>query len=124
MSAAVAVLLPPGSPAAAPPTAAWTKTWAERELRLHFDATTVACLPLGAAARSNGANAFKDFVCGLVLADGSRLTIHLKPLTRTTWTTLSLKRLGPPPQNEKNGGGQGGPPAAAETHGQGKGKNA
>src|SRR5689334_9954868 len=101
-SAALVGLLAPGSPAAAQSTIAWTKTWAERELRLHFDATTVACLPLGSATRANGSSAFKEFVCGLVLADGSRLTIHLKPLTRTTWKTLSLTRLGPTPEKKKN----------------------
>jgi uncharacterized membrane protein YgcG len=135
VSAAVVVLLPPGSPAAARPAVTWTKTWAEHQLRLSFDATTVACLPLGSATRTNGASSFKEFVCGLVLADGTRVTIHLKPKTRTTWTTLNMKRL-PPSQGQTNGGGGNGngggsgngdggapPPGQDNTHGQGKGKN-
>src|SRR5262249_45712167 len=89
------------------PTVSWTKTWAENRLRLHYDATTVACLPLGAATRTGGTSSFKEFVCGLVLADGSRLTIYLKPRSRTAWTTVSLKRLGPGPRQRKNGAGVG-----------------
>lgn len=139
--AAAVVLLPSVSRAAAPATVAWTKAWAERQLRLHFDATTVACLPLGTATRANGSSAFKNFVCGLVLADGTRLTIHLKPRTRTAWTTVSMNRLGPspktkngggggpPPKDNGNGGpppkdaGQAAPPAPDDGHGQGKGKS-
>src|SRR5262249_21997465 len=106
-SAAVAMLLPPGSHAAARPSVTWTKPWAEHQLRLYFEATTVACLPLGSSMRANGSSSFKEFVCGLVLADGSRLTIHLRPKTRTTWTTVSMKRLEPSP-DEKSGGANGG----------------
>jgi uncharacterized membrane protein YgcG len=137
-SAAVVVLLPLGSPAAARPAVAWTKTWAEHQLRVYFDATTVACLPLGSATRTSGGSSFKDFVCGLVLTDGTRVTIHLKPKTRTTWTTVSMKRLPPTPVQQKDGGGNGSggngngganasgggsPPGQDNTHGQGKGKN-
>jgi len=136
-SAAVVVLLPPGSPAAARPAVTWTRAWAEHRLRLYFDATTVACLPLGSGTRTSGASSFKDFVCGLVLADGTRVTIHLKPRTRTTWTTVSMKRVPPSPEQEKGAGGNGGggngngaanagggaPPGQDTTHGQGKGKN-
>ena len=140
--AAAVVLLPSVARAAAPATVAWTKAWAERQLRINFDATTVACLPLGTATRANGSSAFKNFVCVLVLADGTRLTIHLKPRTRTAWTTVSMNRLGPSPKT-KNGGGGGGPPPPGngngapppkdnaqaapplqdDGHGQGKGKN-
>jgi hypothetical protein len=132
VSAAAVVLLPPASGAAAGPTVSWTKTWAEDRLRLHFDATTVACLPLGAARRASGTSSFREFVCGLVLADGSRLTIHLKPRSRTAWTTVSLKRLGPSPGKKKTGEGGGGgsgdaagggPPAHDTLHGNGNGKN-
>ena len=116
-SAAAMLLVPSVSRAqpraAAPSSAGWTKAWAERQLRIHFDATTVACLPLGGATRAAGASTFKEFVCGLVLVDGTRLTLHLKPRTRTAWTTVSLKRLGPSPE-KKNGGGGGGPPAPAQ----------
>jgi len=135
-SAAVVVLLPFGSPAAARPAVTWTKAWAEHQLRLSFGATTVACLPLGSATRTNGASSFKEFVCGLVLADGTRVTIHLKPKTRTTYTTLNMKRLPPSPGQTSGGGngnggngagsgnGNGGaPPGQDNTHGQGKGKN-
>ena len=133
-SAAVAVLLPPGSPAAARPPVTWTKAWAERQLGLYYDATTVACLPLGSAPHTSGPGSFKEFVCGLVLADGTRVTIHLKPKTRTAWTTLNMKRF-PPGQAKTNGGGNGNgsgsgnadsgapPPGQDNTHGQGKGKN-
>jgi uncharacterized membrane protein YgcG len=139
VSAAAVVLLPPASGAAARPFVGWTKTWAEDRLRLHFDATTVACLPLGAATRANGTSSFKEFVCGLVLADGARLTIHLRPRSRTTWTTVSMKVLGPNPGKKKNvgrgsggGGGNagggganagGGPPVHDTVHGHGNGKN-
>src|SRR5262249_62168288 len=85
-SAAVAVLLPPGSPAAARPAVTWTKPWAEHQLRLYFEATTVACLPLGSSPRGNGSSSFKEFVCGLVLAHRSPPTIHLNPKTRPTRT--------------------------------------
>jgi len=133
-SAAVAVLLPPGSPAAARPAVTWTKAWAEHQLRLYFDATTVACLPLGSATRTSGSSSFKEFVCGLVLADGTRVTIHLKPKTRTGWTTVNIKRLPPSPDQKQGGGGNGrgggngngagGPPPGQDTaHGQGKGKD-
>jgi hypothetical protein len=120
--AAAVMLSSPGARAAAPPPVAWTKTWAERQLRLHFDATTVACLPLGSATHANGSNSFKEFVCGLVLADGTRLSIHLKPRSRTTWTTLSMKRLGPSPETKHGGGG--GSPAPDAAHGQGNEQNA
>jgi hypothetical protein len=132
VSAAAVMLLPPASGAAARPTVGWTKTWAEDRLRLHYDATTVACLPLGAAKRANGTSSFKEFVCGLVLADGSRLTIHLRPRSRTAWTTVSLKLLGPSPDKKKSreggGGGSGdaaggGQPAQDTVHGHGTGKN-
>ena len=128
--AAAVVLFPLGSQAAAPSAVAWTKTWAERQLRIHFEATTVACLPLGSATRTNGPSAFKDFVCGLVLADGTRLTIHLRPRTRTAWSTVSVKRLPPKPTPDGKGGGNDGggtPPGQTvpdDGHGQGKGKNA
>jgi hypothetical protein len=136
VSAAAVVLLPAAAGAAARPTVGWTKTWAEDRLRLRFDATTVACLPLGAATRANGTSSFKEFVCGLVLADGARLTIHLRPTSRTTWTTVSLKRLAPTPDKKKNtddgGGARGGggaakvaaagPPVQDTVHGNGKGK--
>jgi hypothetical protein len=121
---AAVALFPSGSRAASPASVAWTRTWTERQLRLHFDATTVACLPLGAAARANGSSAYREFVCGLVLADGTRLTIHLKPRTRTAWTTVSMKRLGPIPDKKGSGGGP--PPGQAaqdDGHGQGKGRN-
>ena len=132
------MLLPFGSPAAARPAVTWTKAWAEHQLRLYFDATTVACLPLGSTSRTSGASSFKEFVCGLVLADGTRVTIHLKPKTRTTWTTVSMKRLPPGPEQQKGGGGNAGggsgndgsnananssPPGQDSTHGQGKGAN-
>jgi hypothetical protein len=131
-SAAVVVLLPFGSPAAARPAVTWSKAWAEHQLRVYFDATTVACLPLGSATRTSGSSSFKEFVCGLVLADGTRVTIHLKPKTRTTWTTLSMKRLPPSPEQKKGGGGNGNgaattgggsPPGQDNAHGQGNGKN-
>jgi hypothetical protein len=85
-----------GTGGAAPGTRqmAWTKAWAEHELRLRFDATTVACLPLGPAVVVNGARQFKEFVCGLVLVDGSRYSIRLHPVTRTAWSIESMKRLG------------------------------
>jgi hypothetical protein len=51
------------------------------------------------------------------------VTIHLKPRSRTAWTTLSMKRLGPSPER-KNGGGGGGAPAQDAAHGQGRAKNA
>jgi hypothetical protein len=113
-----AALQPAPARAAAPATAAWTKTWAEQQLRSHYDATTVACLPLGAARRANGSTTFSEFVCGLVLADGTRLSIHLKPRSRTAWTTVSLKRLGPSKVKQsgaqENGKGQGN--ASAQGH--------
>jgi hypothetical protein len=123
--AAAVALFPSGSRAAAPPSVAWTKTWAERQLRLHFDATTVACLPLGTATHANGSSSFKEFVCGLVLPDGTRMTIHLRPRSRTAWTTVSVKRL--PPSPVKKGSGAGAPPGQTvqdDQHGHGKGKNA
>jgi hypothetical protein len=91
------MLLCPASPGAAAPGTrqiAWTKAWAEHELRLHFDATTVACLPLGRAVVVNGTRQYKEFVCGLVLVDGSRYSIRLHPVSRTAWTIESMKRLG------------------------------
>jgi hypothetical protein len=124
--AAAVMLFPSGSRAAAPASVAWTKTWAERQLRIHFDATTVACLPLGTATHAKGSSAFKEFVCGLVLSDGTRVTIHLRPRTRTAWTTVSMKRLPPSPDKKGRGGG-GAPPGQTvqdDQHAQGKGKNA
>src|SRR5262249_57523850 len=82
-SAAVAVLLPPGSPAAARPAVTWTKAWAEHRLRLYFDATTVACLPLGAATRTSGSSSFKEFVCSLILPDRTPGTVPPHPHTPT-----------------------------------------
>jgi hypothetical protein len=127
--AAAALQPAPAAHAVAPASAAWTKTWAEQQLRSHFEATTVACLPLGAATRANGSNAFREFVCGLVLADGSRVSIHLKPRSRTAWTTVSLKRLGPgkgkqsgqPPANA-DGQGSGQSSGKSDSSGQGQGK--
>jgi len=118
--AAAVVLLPSVSSAAAPPSVAWTKAWAERQLRIHFDATTVACLPLGTATRANRSSTFKEFVCGLVLGDGTRLTIRIEPRTRTAWTTVGMKRLGPSPKPKADGGGVT-PPAQDNGHGQDSG---
>jgi hypothetical protein len=88
-----------GPAAAAPGTrqTAWTKTWAERELQLHFDATTVVCLPLGRAVVVDGSRQYTQFVCGVVLVDGTRYSIRLHPISRTTWTIEGMNRLGGSP---------------------------
>jgi hypothetical protein len=102
------LLFPAGADGAAPGTrrSAWTTAWANHELQLHFDATIVACLPLGRAVVVDGARKFREFVCGLVLADGSRYSIRLQPVSRTTWTVESMKRLGSRPAAD---GGLGSP---------------
>ena len=90
---AAAVLFCPASSAAASGPA-WSKAWAERVLRVHFDAAAVVCLPLGPATRQGGANAFREFVCSVLGQDGSHTTVHLRPRSRTTWTTLGGKPVG------------------------------
>ena len=92
--AAAAALCFVGSSAAAPVGSAWSKAWAEHQLRKHFHADSVVCLPLGPAVPQNGSRAFKEFVCVLVISDGSRYTIHLKPRSRSAWTTLSIEHGG------------------------------
>jgi hypothetical protein len=91
VAAAVLVWAASSAAAAGP---AWTKAWAERLLQEHFDAVAVVCLPLGPATRQGGANAFREFVCSVVEQDGSHTTVHLKPRSRTTWTTLGAKAKG------------------------------
>ena len=74
---------------------AWSKAWAEQQLRKHFDADSAVCLPIGRATRRKHEPAtFKEFVCVLVTRDGTRYTIHLRPRSRTAWTTLSSERRG------------------------------
>jgi len=84
-------------PAAGARGEAWPKAWAEQLVRKSFAAVTAVCLPLGPAIREDGANAFREFVCSLVTADGSRYTIRLRPRTHTTWKTVSLNRDRPAP---------------------------
>ena len=79
-------------PAAGARRPAWPKAWAEQLVQRSFAAVTAVCLPLGPAIREDGKNAFREFVCSLVTADGTRYTIRLRPLTHTTWTTSSLER--------------------------------
>jgi hypothetical protein len=74
---------------------AWTKAWAEHEVRQHFGAVTATCLPLGGAAGS-GRREFRDFICAFTKSDGTRFTIHLKPRTRTGWVLVSMTQLGGP----------------------------
>ena len=98
-------------PAVGAPRPAWPKSWAEQLLRKSYAAVTAVCLPLGPAIRQDGVNAFREFVCTLVTADGTRYTIRLQPRTHTTWRTISLKRNPPAPA----GGGK--PPKAHPGHG-------
>jgi Flp pilus assembly protein TadG len=122
-AAAAALLIAQGSTADAS-GAAWTKAWAEHEVREHFGAVTAVCLPLGKASHDHGSKTFAQFVCAFATGDGTRYTIRLKPRTRTTWTTLSFKKAGKPAP--KTGGGhsgsgttggktRGGPDADAQT---------
>ena len=94
-----------------PPGPAWTLAWAELQVRSQFEATSVACVPFGRAVKVNGTSAFREFLCGLVLTDGTRVTIRLKPRSRTAWKTLSQDRVDPSP--DKPGGAD---------HGAGKGQ--
>jgi len=90
-----AALAGPVLPAAGAPRSAWTKAWTEERVRRSYAAVTAVCLPLGPAIREDGANTFREFVCTLATADGTRYTIRLQPRTHTTWKTISLKRSGP-----------------------------
>ena len=112
-AAVAAALLFVVGPAAAAAPPAWTKAWSEQQLREHFAAVRAVCLPLGPATRQNGANAFKEFVCELVLRDGSHYTIHLKPRTRTTWTTVG----GVKSHGGGGGSARGGDTTNSGTHG-------
>lgn|SRR5690349_18070319 len=97
-AAAVGALAPAAVlPAAGAPRPAWPKAWAEQLLRKSYAAVTAVCLPIGPAIRQDGANAFREFVCTLVTADGTRYTIRLQPRTETTWKTISVKRSRPAP---------------------------
>jgi len=81
---------------------AWSKAWAEQLLRKSFAAVSAVCLPLGPAVRQKGENAFREFVCVVVTADGSRYTVHLKPRSHTAWTTIGItNRDGPAPERGK-----------------------
>jgi hypothetical protein len=92
VAGAAALALAAVLPAAGARRPAWPKAWAEQLVQRSFAAVTAVCLPLGPAIREHGENAFREFVCSLVTADGTLYTIRLRPLTHTTWRTISLKR--------------------------------
>jgi hypothetical protein len=97
-------------PAAADAGAAWSKDWAEHQLRKHFRAGAAVCLPIGKASKQDGSSVFHEFVCVVVMRDGTRFSIHLKPRSRVAWTTVGIERddAGAPPDTQPpNGHGQG-----------------
>jgi hypothetical protein len=89
-AAAAAALALTASQAAAEAGPAWSKVWAEQRLRTHFDADSAVCLPIGRAVRGHAPASFKEFLCVVVMRDGMRYTIRLKPRNPTAWTTLSI----------------------------------
>jgi hypothetical protein len=93
--AGATVLALTGSQAAGDAGPAWSKDWAEQQLRKHFGADNAVCLPIGRSTRTHGSAAFEEFVCVLVTRDGTRYTIHLKPRSRVAWSTLSITREHP-----------------------------
>jgi hypothetical protein len=97
---------------------AWTKSWAEAQLRRQLRAVTALCVPRGPARRSGGVLTYGEFVCGYALRDGSQYAIDLVPRTRTTWRTITVQQTQPassapgpgagrPPQNGSGPGDQG-----------------
>jgi hypothetical protein len=91
-AAGAAALFLTAHPAAGVPRPAWSKAWAEHELRKHYDAVSAVCLPLGPATREKRSDAFKEFVCVVVTRDGTRYTIRLRPRSKHAWTTLGIDR--------------------------------
>jgi hypothetical protein len=90
-AAVAAALALTGSQAAGAAAPAWSKKWAEHQLRKHFDASKAVCLPIGSAAKQHGAAVFREFVCVVIARDGTRYTIHLKPTSHTAWKILSIE---------------------------------
>ncbi len=95
--AGAAVLALTASAAAGGAGPEWTKDWATSQVRKHFGADKAVCLPIGPATRRHGSATFREFVCVVVVPDGTRYTIHLKPRSRVAWKTPSIEREHPGP---------------------------